>query len=252
MSELPKTYDPKAIEAKWYAWWLEQKHFHRDAHARPGRRTPSSSRRRTSPASCTWGMRSTTPMQDVLIRWKRMQGRNAVWVPGTDHAGIATQNVVERELKKEGSAARISGREKFVKRVWAWKEQYGSTIVNQLKSLGSSCDWDRERFTMDEGLSNAVKEVFVRLYDKGLIYRGKYIINWCPRCQTALSDEESEHREAKGKLYHFVCREGRAGRVRDRGDHAPGDVPRRHRGGGESEGRALPHLDRAQPSSCRC
>jgi valyl-tRNA synthetase len=124
-------------------------------------------------------------------------------VPGTDHAGIATQNVVERELKKEGKRRQDLGREEFLKRVWAWKEQYGNTITNQLKSLGSSCDWERQRFTMDEGLSNAVKEVFIRLYEKGLIYRGKYIINWCPRCQTALSDEESEHRDVNGKLYHI-------------------------------------------------
>ena len=142
-------------------------------------------------------------IQDVLARWQRMRGRNTVWVPGTDHAGIATQNVVERALKKEGQRRQDLGREEFVKRVWAWKEQYGSTIIKQLKKLGCSCDWERERFTMDEGLSNAVAEVFIRLYNKGLIYRGEYIINLCPRCQTALSDEESEHREMGGHLYHL-------------------------------------------------
>jgi valyl-tRNA synthetase len=202
MSEVPKTYDPKAIEAKWYAWWLQTGAFHRD-HTRGG--VPYTIV--IPPPNVTgilhMGHALNNSIQDVLIRWKRMQGFNAVWVPGTDHAGIATQNVVERELKKEGKRRQDLGRERFLERVWAWKEQYGNTIVNQLKSLGSSCDWDRLRFTMDEGLSNAVKEVFIRLYDKGLIYRGTYIINWCPRCQTALSDEESEHRDVKGKLYHL-------------------------------------------------
>ncbi len=202
MSELPKNYDPKAIEAKWYAWWLQTNAFHRD-HTQGG--TPYTIV--IPPPNVTgilhMGHALNNSIQDVLIRWKRMQGYNAVWVPGTDHAGIATQNVVERELKKEGKRRQDLGREEFLKRVWAWKEQYGNTITSQLKSLGSSCDWERERFTMDEGLSNAVKEVFIRLYEKGLIYRGKYIINWCPRCQTALSDEESEHRDVKGKLYHI-------------------------------------------------
>jgi valyl-tRNA synthetase len=202
MPDLPKNYDPKAIEAKWYAWWLQQKCFHRD-HTHGG--TPYTIV--IPPPNVTgilhMGHALNNSIQDVLIRWRRMQGYNAVWVPGTDHAGIATQNVVERELKKEGLRRQDLGREKFLERVWAWKAKYGDTIENQLKALGASCDWDRMRFTMDEGLSNAVKEVFIRLYDKGLIYRGTYIINWCPRCQTALSDEESEHRDVKGKLYHL-------------------------------------------------
>ncbi len=202
MPDLPKNYDPKAIEAKWYAWWLQQKCFHRD-HTHGG--TPYAIV--IPPPNVTgilhMGHALNNSIQDVLIRWRRMQGYNAVWVPGTDHAGIATQNVVERELKKEGLRRQDLGREKFLERVWAWKAKYGDTIENQLKALGASCDWDRMRFTMDEGLSNAVKEVFIRLYDKGLIYRGTYIINWCPRCQTALSDEESEHRDVKGKLYHL-------------------------------------------------
>ena len=202
MSDLPKNYDPKAIEAKWYAWWLQTNAFHRD-HMQGGE--PYSIV--IPPPNVTgilhMGHALNNSIQDVLIRWKRMQGYNAVWVPGTDHAGIATQNVVERQLKKEGLRRQDLGREKFLERVWKWKDEYGSTITNQLKALGSSCDWDRERFTMDEGLSNAVKEVFIRLYEKGLIYRGKYIINWCPRCQTALSDEESEHRDSHGKLYHI-------------------------------------------------
>ena len=142
-------------------------------------------------------------IQDVLVRRKRMQGFNTVWVPGTDHAGIATQNVVERKLKKEGKSRWDFSREDFLKEVWAWKEQYGGTILNQLQKLGNSCDWDRTRFTMDEGLSQAVAEVFVRLYDKKLIYRGNYIISWCPRCCTALSDEESEHENEPGHLWHI-------------------------------------------------
>ncbi|HMP76212.1 MAG TPA: valine--tRNA ligase [Kiritimatiellia bacterium] len=202
MSDLPKHYDPKVIEAKWYAWWLQQKCFHRDPTHGGEPYTIV-----IPPPNVTgilhMGHALNNSIQDVLIRWRRMQGYNAVWVPGTDHAGIATQNVVERELKKEGLRRQDLGREKFLERVWAWKDKYGDTIVNQLKALGASCDWDRTRFTMDEGLSNAVKEVFIRLFDKGLIYRGTYIINWCPRCQTALSDEESEHRDVKGKLYHL-------------------------------------------------
>lgn len=140
-------------------------------------------------------------IQDILARWRRMQGRNVLWMYGTDHAGIATQNVVERALRKEGQQREDLGREAFVKKVWEWRDEYGSTIQRQLKRLGASCDWDRERFTMDEGLSDAVAEVFVQLYNQGLVYRANYIINWCPRCHTALSDEESEHADTKGKLY---------------------------------------------------
>jgi valyl-tRNA synthetase len=142
-------------------------------------------------------------IQDVLIRWKRMQGYNALWLPGTDHAGIATQNVVEKELAKSGSSRHQIGRERFIELVWQWREKYGSTIIRQLRKFGASCDWSRERFTMDKGLSRAVREVFVRLFDEGLIYRGKYIINWCPRCQTALSDEEVEHESEQGFLYNI-------------------------------------------------
>ncbi|MCL2183659.1 MAG: valine--tRNA ligase [Chitinispirillia bacterium] len=142
-------------------------------------------------------------IQDILIRYKRMKGSEVMWMPGTDHAGIATQNVVERRLAKEKKNRHSLGREAFVKEVWKWKEEYHATITNQLKKLGSSCDWSRERFTMDEGLSLAVRKVFVKLYNDGLIYRGKYIINWCPRCETALSDEEAEHKELNGKLYHL-------------------------------------------------
>ena len=142
-------------------------------------------------------------IQDVLIRWRRMQRYDAVWVPGTDHAGIATQNVVERELAKDGVSRRDLGREAFVERVWAWVHEYGGLILEQQRKIGDSCDWKRTRFTLDEGLSRAVREVFVRLYEKGLIYRGEYIINWCPRCGTALANEEVEHRDEPGKLYHI-------------------------------------------------
>ena len=202
MTELPKTYDPKAIEPKWYAWWREKGFFHS---------TPEKGGKPYTivipPPNVTgilhMGHALNESIQDVLVRRKRMQGFNTVWVPGTDHAGIATQNVVERKLKKEGKSRWDFSREDFLKEVWAWKEQYGGTILNQLQKLGNSCDWDRTRFTMDEGLSQAVAEVFVRLYDKKLIYRGNYIINWCPRCCTALSDEESEHENETGHLWHI-------------------------------------------------
>ncbi len=201
MSELPKNYEPKSVEEKWYAKWLEEKSF----AAEPSD-TKESSTIVIPPPNVTgilhMGHALNNTIQDVLIRWWRMQGKNALWVPGTDHAGIATQNVVERKLAKEGKSRHDLERESFLEEVWEWKEEYGSTIINQLKKLGSSCDWDRERFTMDEGLSKAVREVFCRLYEKELIYRGNRIINWCPRCTTALSDEESEHVETEGAMYH--------------------------------------------------
>ena len=202
MTELSKNYDPKSIEDRWYQWWTEHGYFHGDA-ARGGEPYCIVIPPPNVTGILHMGHALNNTIQDVVIRWKRMQGRNTVWVPGTDHAGIATQNVVERELKKENKTRTDLGREAFVQRVWSWKEKYGSTIISQLKKLGCSCDWQRERFTMDEGLSNAVAEVFVRLYEKKLIYRGKYIINWCPRCQTALSDEESEHEDLGGKLYYI-------------------------------------------------
>ena len=142
-------------------------------------------------------------IQDVLVRRRRMQGRNTLWVPGTDHAGIATQNVVERKLRKEGKTRQDVGREAFVDAVWEWVNEYGNTIIGQLRRIGCSCDWERTRFTLDEGLSRAVREVFVRLYEQDLIYRGRYIINWCPRCRTALSNEEAEHQPRRGKLYRI-------------------------------------------------
>jgi valyl-tRNA synthetase len=142
-------------------------------------------------------------LQDILTRYHRMRGDNTLWVPGTDHAGIATQNVVERQLATEGKTRDDLGRDAFIEKVWEWRKEKGGTIINQLKKLGASCDWERERFTMDEGLSQAVREVFVRLFKEGLIYKGDYIVNWCPRCQTALADDEVEHEDKKGKLYHI-------------------------------------------------
>ncbi|MBI3020965.1 MAG: valine--tRNA ligase [Candidatus Omnitrophica bacterium] len=202
MPELPPQYNPKDVEEARYQWWESQGLF---------RAEPDPSRKPYTivipPPNVTgilhMGHALNNTIQDILIRFKRMQGFNALWVPGTDHAGIATQNVVEKALAKEGKRRQDLGRDAFIKRVWEWKEQYGNTILYQLKRLGSSCDWRRTRFTMDEGLSEAVTEVFVRLHEKGLIYRGNYIINWCPRCQTALADEEAPREETQGKLYYI-------------------------------------------------
>jgi len=142
-------------------------------------------------------------LQDVLCRYRRLRGDNVLWMPGTDHAGIATQNVVEKKMASEGTDRHQLGREKFIEAVWDWRQKYGGEIINQLKRLGASCDWKRERFTMDEGLSQAVRKVFVDLYHAGLIYRGDYIINWCCRCHTALSDLEVEHEDLDGHFYHI-------------------------------------------------
>jgi len=199
---MEKKYDPKLVENKWYEWWEQNGHFH--SESKEGGKSFSVV---IPPPNVTgilhMGHALNNTIQDVIVRWKRMQGFNVVWVPGTDHAGIATQNVVEKALHKEGSSRDELGREKFLERVWEWRGEYGDTIVRQLRKLGASCDWQRERFTMDEGLSKAVAEVFCRLYDEGLIYRGNYIVNWCPRCHTALSDEESEHHDENGKLWHI-------------------------------------------------
>jgi len=202
---MDKRYDPKKIEAKWYKRWVDGGLFHSDS-TRGGNPYCIVIPPPNVTGILHMGHALNCTIQDILIRWHRMQGRNVVWLPGTDHAGIATQNVVERSLKEEGKSREDLGREAFIKRVWKWREEYGSTIINQLKKMGCSCDWDRERFTMDKGLSEAVSEVFVRLYEKGLVYRANYIVNWCSRCHTALSDEESEHRETKGKLYYIRYR----------------------------------------------
>ncbi|MCF6148838.1 MAG: valine--tRNA ligase [Candidatus Kuenenia sp.] len=201
-NNLPSQYNLKEIEDKWYLFWEESGFFHSE---------PVSSQKPYTivipPPNVTgvlhMGHALNNIIQDILIRWKRMQGFNVLWMPGTDHAGIATQNVVERELSSRNIKRQDIGRERFVEEVWKWKQKYGSTIIKQLKKLGSSCDWQRERFTMDEGLSEAVKETFVRLYNKGLIYKGKYMINWCPRCRTAIADDEVEHEEHESYLWHI-------------------------------------------------
>jgi valyl-tRNA synthetase len=199
---MEKSYDPRQVEARWYGVWSERGYFHASAQS-TGRPYVIVIPPPNITGSLHMGHALNNTLQDILIRWRRMQGLNALWVPGTDHAGIATQNVVEKQLLAEGSSRDKLGRDRFIQRVWEWKARSGGTIIEQLKRLGSSCDWDRLRFTMDEGLSKAVREVFVRLYDDRLLYRGKRLINWCPRCLTALSDIEVEHADTAGKLYHI-------------------------------------------------
>ncbi|WP_419176152.1 valine--tRNA ligase [Desulfosediminicola sp.] len=198
---LSKGYEFSSVEEKWLQKWTEEGCF--DAKMEDGK--PSFSVV-IPPPNVTGvlhvGHALNNTLQDILVRYHRMCGDNTVWVPGTDHAGIATQNVVERQLATEGKGRHDLGRDAFIEKVWEWRKEKGGTIVNQLKKLGASCDWERERFTMDEGLSDAVREVFVRLYKEGLIYKGDYIVNWCPRCHTALADDEVEHEDTKGKLYH--------------------------------------------------
>ncbi len=197
---LPKAYEPATIEAKWYHFWEERKLFHADDTA-TGKEYSIVIPPPNVTGSLHMGHAFNNTLQDILIRYHRMNGFNTLWMPGMDHAGIATQNVVERQLAAEGKRRQDLGREAFVERVWTWKAHSGGVILNQLKRLGCSCDWDRERFTMDEGLSRAVREVFVRLFEEGLIYKGDYIVNWCPRCHTALSDLEVEHEDAQGNLW---------------------------------------------------
>ncbi|MGB8658183.1 MAG: valine--tRNA ligase [Candidatus Zixiibacteriota bacterium] len=202
LNDLPKHYHPKETEDKWYRFWLEKKLFHADVNTKKDTFSMV-----IPPPNVTdvlhVGHALNNTLQDILIRWKRMQGYETEWLPGTDHAGIATQVVIEKRLAKEGSSKEKLGREKFVKLAWEWKTKNGDAILNQLKRIGCSCDWDRARFTMDQGLSEAVLEVFVHLYKKGLIYRGKRIINWCPRCQTSLSDDETEREERDGHLWYI-------------------------------------------------
>ncbi len=201
VDELDKGYEPGAVEKRWYAYWQQEKLF--AAEDRSDKRPFSIV---IPPPNVTgvlhMGHAHNNTIQDILCRYRRLQGYNVLWMPGTDHAGIATQNVVEKGLADEGTSRHELGREEFIKRVWQWREQYGGLIIQQLKRLGASCDWDRERFTMDQGLSTAVRTVFVNLYEEGLIYRGNHIINWCPRCLTALSDLEVEHEDHNGHLYY--------------------------------------------------
>ena len=202
MDELSKQYSPKQTEDKWYRFWEEKGYFR--AKANPDKKPFCIV---IPPPNVTgilhMGHALNNTIQDILIRYHRMRGEESLWMPGTDHAGIATQNVVEKAIAREGLKRQDLGRERFLERVWQWKEKYGCTIIEQLKKLGASCDWSRTRFTMDVEYSKAVMEVFVRLYKKGLIYRENYIINWCPRCQTALSDEEAPHQEIQGFLYYI-------------------------------------------------
>ena len=200
--EIPKTYSPSEIEDRWYKYWLDRKFFEAHVNKEKAPYTVVIPPPNIT-GILTMGHVLNNSIQDVFVRWKRMKGFETCWVPGTDHAGIATQNVVEKSLAKEGKDRHTLGREKFLDLVWKWRDEYGGTIIRQLKKLGVSCDWPRERFTMDEGLSQAVREVFVRLYQKGLIYRGKYIINWCPKDHTAISDDEVEYTEKNGKLYYL-------------------------------------------------
>jgi len=199
---LDKTYDPAAVEKRWFPFWME-KGFFRPEQNPDGQPFSIVIPPPNITGSLHMGHALNNTLQDILCRYKRMDGYQVLWVPGTDHAGIATQNVVERQLKQLGTDRWQLGREKFVERVWTWRNESGGQIVNQLKALGVSCDWSRERFTMDDGLSRAVREVFVSLYEEGLIYRGRYLINWCPRCETALSDLEVEQKESDGNLYHL-------------------------------------------------
>src|SRR5687767_2171583 len=198
---MEKAYDPKLIEDEQYQFWLEGNYFRSEV---------DSSREKFSivipPPNVTGalhvGHALDLTLQDVIIRWQRMCGKNALWVPGTDHAGIATQLVVERELAKEKINRFDIGRKEFEKRAWEWKEHARGLITKRIQKLGSSVDWSRERFTLDEGLSRAVRTAFVQLFREGLIYKGEYVVNWCPRCKTALSDLEVRHEQREGTLYH--------------------------------------------------
>ena len=200
--EIPSRYNPSEVEGKIYRFWVEKGYFSAKNNSKNKPFTIA-----IPPPNITgilhMGHALNDTIQDVLIRYKRMNGYEALWIPGTDHAGIATQNVVEKKIAKEGLTKEGLGREEFVRRLWDWRNQYGLTIINQLKKLGASCDWERLRFTLDNEYSEAVKEVFIRLFNEGLIYRGNYIINWCPRCKTALSDEESPRKEIDGWLYYI-------------------------------------------------
>lgn len=208
MSELAKTYEPREVEDRIYKFWLDGGYF----HAEPGARDDSGAQKQPytiviPPPNITgqlhMGHALDETLQDILIRFRRMQGYEALWLPGTDHASIATEAKIVEAMAKEGLKKEDLGRDKFLDRAWEWKNQYGGRIVEQLKKLGSSCDWDRERFTLDEGCSKAVREVFVRLYEKGLIYRGERIINWCPHCKTSISDAEVEYEEKEGFFWHL-------------------------------------------------
>jgi valyl-tRNA synthetase len=200
--ELEKTYEPQRFEPHWAEWWVESGIFHADPHA-PGPRFSLAVPPPNVTGSLHIGHMLDHTVIDAATRWHRMRGDNTLFLPGTDHAGIATQMLVERSLAAEGIARREIGREEFVRRVWEWKEKYGNRITSQMKRIGDSCDWSRERFTLNPDLSRAVLEAFVRLYERDLIYRGTYMVNWCPRCATALSDLEVKHQDTEGHLWHI-------------------------------------------------
>jgi valyl-tRNA synthetase len=203
--DLPKSYEPGAIERRWAEYWINERLFSVKTPP-PGETRPVFTLLLPPPnvtGRLHMGHMLNQTQMDIIVRWHRMRGFITLWLPGTDHAGIATQMMVERQLASEGKKRRDLGREKFIERVWEWKQLYGNAILDQMKRLGASVDWDREYFTMDENLNRAVREVFVRLYEEGLIYRGKYIVNWCPRCETAISDLEVKHEEVQGKLYEI-------------------------------------------------
>jgi valyl-tRNA synthetase len=206
MPDIPKAYEPQSVEDKWYAFWQQHGCFTADPKRVSAKRPAFSI---VIPPPNVTGMLHmghvlNNTIQDILSRKARMDGKEVLWLPGTDHAGIATQVQVERAIKKEEKKTKHDlGREEFLKRVWAWKEKHGGIIIQQLKKLGCSCDWTRERFTMDPEYSRCVQKVFVDLYQKGSIYRGKRMVNWCPATQTALSDEEVEMKPQKGFMYHF-------------------------------------------------
>jgi valyl-tRNA synthetase len=213
-SLINKGYEPLEVEEHWYRYWEENGLFaaaEDDAKKNYSIVIP--------PPNVTgvlhMGHSLNITLQDILCRYRRLRGDNVLWMPGTDHAGIATQNVVERSLASQGIDRHQLGREKFIEAVWEWRKKYGNAIIRQLKRLGASCDWERERFTMDEGLSRAVRKVFVALYEEGLIYRGNYIINWCPRCMTALADLEVEYQETDGHIYyiHYPMMDGNNGPI---------------------------------------
>ena len=202
MGELPKVFEHAKVDPRWYAFWERIGAF----RANPDSQRPPFSMVLPPPNVTGWlhiGHALNQTLPDIVARWRRMQGFDVLWLPGTDHAGIATQNVVEQQLAAEGKTRQDVGREAFEARVWDWARQSRDTITGQMRLLGSSVDWSRERFTLDENLSRAVRRVFVSLYHEGLIYRGRYIVNWCPRCRTALSDLEVVHTEISGKLYHI-------------------------------------------------
>ena len=202
MTDIPKTYSPHDIEEKWYKYWRDKDYFHAaDTSDKPPYSVVIPPPNITGSLHIGHALDNT--LQDVLIRWRRMQGYNALWMPGTDHAGIVTEIIMEKQLATWGTSREELGREKFIARMWNWKDESRGTIIDQLEQLGCSCDWERERFTMDEGLSKAVRTAFVQLYNDGLIYRGEYMVNWCPNCQTAVSDLEVEPVEIDGNFYHI-------------------------------------------------